>query len=274
VPGTGASGPGGYNPAVQRNRFVVLATGSKGNCAYLATPHAQVLIDCGVGPQKLARLCRSHGINVHDVDAVFITHNHIDHAGGLGALLGRCDPRVYCHEAAAEQLNREVFEASGRTIPDLCEYVDGGFFHRDIDVLPVRVCHDAEPTVMYKFYVCGKRIGVLTDLGSFGATEIEAFGDCDILVLEANHDLGLLKEGPYPEALKARIRSKTGHLSNEQAAQFITGLTRLPAHLMLGHLSEVNNRPELASAAFDRIETGRIPHTVIPQGDQGPPLEL
>jgi len=256
-------------------RFLVLATGSKGNCAYIATPHAQVLVDCGVGPRKLGQLLARHGISPSQIDAVFISHVHSDHTQGLGPLLRRAPARIYCQEGAAAQLAAEVRGVSGIAIPDLKPFANGdGFHHRDVDVLPVRVSHDAEPTVMYKFFAGGRRIGILTDLGSYDERVLGAFRDCDVLLLEANHDLHLLAHGPYPAFLKQRIRGKQGHLSNDQAAQFVTALPALPGRLLLGHLSEVNNRPEVASAAFSRIETGHIPHLVIPQGVCGPLLEL
>ena len=140
--------------------------------------------------------------------------------------------------------------------------------------MPVPVSHDCDPTVAYKFYAGGRKLGVLTDIGTTGAAHAQAFGDCDVLLVEANHCPRMLAQGPYPEPLKARIRSDRGHLSNDQAAQFITGLARLPAHLLLGHLSDTNNRPEVASAALNRVETGFIPHTVIPQRQVGPLVEL
>jgi phosphoribosyl 1,2-cyclic phosphodiesterase len=256
-------------------RFIILATGSKGNCAYLATPHASVLIDCGVGPRKLSKLLREHNIDAHGIDAVFVTHNHSDHTGHLGPLLRHIHPRVYCHAEAEAQLRQETLANSGMAIPDLCPFANGdGFHHRDLDVLPVRVSHDATPTVMYKLYAGRLRVGVLTDLGAYSAEVLRAFSDCDILLLEANHDLQMLARGPYPESLKRRIKGDRGHLSNRQSAEFVVSLPQLPRHLFLGHLSDTNNRPDLASAEFTRIETGAIPHCVLPQSAVGPLVEL
>ena len=258
-----------------RLRFIVLATGSRGNCALIASPHAQVLIDAGIGPRKLAQLLREHGLDMKQIDAILISHNHSDHMGQLGPLLRSTRARVYCHVAAVEQLYSETLALSGLAITDLRTFADSvGFRHRDLDVLPTRVSHDAEPTVMYRIYLGKRSIGVVTDLGTYDKRVLSAFAGCDVLLLEANHCPELLKHGPYPEHLKRRIRSDLGHLSNRQSVEFALSLPVLPPRLFIGHLSEVNNRPELASAAFNRIEIGPIPHRVIAQHECGPLVEL
>jgi len=274
---------------MQGVRFLTLATGSKGNCHVLMTPHAQVLVDCGLGPRLLAKALQSHSIDLKLIDAVFVTHTHTDHVSGLGPLVNRVPVRVYCHEKLAAETNRAIHQgrlsnsgSTPRLFPagtssgyELVPFsTRGGFSHRDLDVLPVPVSHDCSPTIAYKFYVNGFQLGVLTDLGATDSKLTEVFGDCDVLLGEANQCPQMLAQGPYPEFLKARLRSSRGHLSNEQAATFITGLKRLPPNLLLGHVSDVNNRPEVVSAAFERIETGLIPHTVIPQRTVGPMVEL
>lgn len=262
-------------------KFLTLATGSKGNCTFIATPHSQVLIDCGIGIRRLETLLRQHGLDWRTIDAVFVSHLHTDHVSGLATLLKHVPARVYAHRdlepALTLHLRREMAGAKRARYTDfeLAAFngVDG-FYHRDIDVLPVRVSHDCEPTVMYKLHCENRWAGVLTDLGTTDGQVSSAFADCDVLLLEANHCPRLLAEGPYPLMLKRRISGDRGHLSNEQAALFTTGLAQIPRHLLLGHLSDINNTPVAASGAFTRVETGRIPHTVIPQQTCGPLLEL
>jgi phosphoribosyl 1,2-cyclic phosphodiesterase len=128
---------------------------------------------------------------------------------------------------------------------------------------------------MYKLHCGSHTCGVLTDLGATDERLTRLFSDCDVLLLESNHCVTMLHAGRYPEHLKRRIRSELGHLSNDEAAQFSVGLERMPRHLLLGHLSDDNNRPEAASAAFSRIEYGGlIPHTVIPQRTLGALITL
>jgi phosphoribosyl 1,2-cyclic phosphodiesterase len=263
-------------------RFLVLATGSKGNCAWVSTPHSNLLIDCGIGIRALDAILRRHGSSMQEIDAVLITHAHSDHTQGLGTLLKYVPARVYAHQRAAAGLTIQLRRAMARH-DKRASYRDfelstfdmsNGFYHRDVDVLPVAVSHDCDPTVMYKLHTGGRWLGVLTDLGTTTAELTGMFGDCDALLLEANHCPQLLAEGPYPPMLKRRIRGSLGHLSNSQAVEFATGLGRMPRHLLLGHMSDTNNTPQSASDAFTRVETGRFPHTVIPQQTCGPLLEL
>lgn len=251
-------------------RFLVLATGSRGNCAFLGTPHASVLFDCGIPLKYVSGPLREHGIDPEQLDALVISHTHSDHISGVEVLLRRYRLKVYCPRAHVTQIQRLAPPYTDIVPLDAFE----GFSHRDLDILPLQVSHDCSPTYMYKVYASGARIGLLTDLGIPALEHTPIFGDCDCLLLESNHDLRLLAAGRYPEVLKRRIRSEHGHLSNEQAAQFAVGLGSLPRHLLLGHLSDDNNRPELASASFSRIESGHIPHTVIPQRTLGPMIEL
>jgi phosphoribosyl 1,2-cyclic phosphodiesterase len=275
-------------------RFLVLATGSKGNCTYIATPHARVLIDCGIPLRDLAAGLQIHGIDPQQIDALFITHMHSDHIRSVPALLRKLPLRVYCPSAHVHELGVLVRTETGEKVaqallpanddrqeclPHLTEFVpvtpNHGFHYRDLDVLPVPVSHDCSPTVMYKFHCGSHSVGLLTDLGTTDAALGALFADCDALLLESNHCVEMLHRGRYPAHLKRRIRSERGHLSNDESAQFAVGLARMPQHLLLGHLSDDNNTPAAASAAFSRIELGgTIPHTVIPQRTLGPMVEL
>ncbi len=299
-------------------RFISLASGSKGNCYFLASPHAQVLLDCGLGIRALGNLLAGLRIDWRALDAVFITHTHTDHVRGLGALLRHLPGlRVYAHERLAGEVSRIVHSqqaaagrnraagGSGRTgyqpsrwdrdgrnghpaagngngqpaphgLPVYLQTFKSqeGFNFRDLDLLPVEVSHDCEPTVAFKVYAAGARVGLLTDLGTYTDAVRASFNDCDALVLESNHCPELLRTGPYPESLKSRIRSGRGHLSNQQAVEFATGLPRLPGRLMLGHLSEQNNTPAHVTDAFTRVELGPLPHTVLTQHAPGPLVEL
>jgi phosphoribosyl 1,2-cyclic phosphodiesterase len=254
-------------------RFLVLATGSKGNCAYIGSPHSHVLVDCGIPLRDIVTGLRENGIDPRQLDALFITHTHSDHIRSIAVLLKNLPLRIYCPAAHLPEIGAIVRAESPHT-----EFVPvephSGFHHRDLDILPVPVSHDCSPTVMYKFHCAAFSIGLLTDLGATNDLLTALFCDCDVLLLESNHCRDKLLRGRYPEHLKRRIRSELGHLSNDEAAQFAVGLASLPRHLLLGHLSDDNNCPTAASAAFSRIEVGHIPHTVIPQRTRGPLIEL
>lgn len=255
-------------------RFLPLASGSKGNCSLFTTPHATILIDCGIAPRRIFKTMREYGFDPATIDAVLITHTHGDHISDLPNLLKQVQPRIYCHEHVANFLARHC--NSGEAVGQLITTFngDGGFHHRDTDVLPVPVSHDSDPTVAFKIFTGNHKLGVLTDLGNVDEVQRRTFGDCDLLLLEANHCPQLLAQGPYPENLKARIRGSRGHLSNEQACEFVTGLEQMPKHLLLGHLSESNNSPTALATTFERIETGKVPHEILSQGKPGPLMEL
>jgi phosphoribosyl 1,2-cyclic phosphodiesterase len=238
-------------PAV---RFLPVASGSKGNCYYIETPHARVLLDCGVGIRRLGGALRDHGVDLAQLDAVLVTHTHSDHVSGIGALLARRPLTVVVHRRAAPVLDRELRRqglAGGlEAAADVQAFNGEGFPLRDLDLLPVPVSHDSDPTVAFKIWCGGVRLGVLTDLGVWEPQHSALFGDCDALVLESNHCPVMLRNGPYPSFLKARIAGAGGHLSNRQALEFTLGLSRLPRHLFLGHLSDNNNTPAAVSAMF------------------------
>jgi phosphoribosyl 1,2-cyclic phosphodiesterase len=255
-------------PAV---RFLPIASGSKGNCYYIETPHARVLLDCGIGIRRLTGTLRDHGVEVAQLDAVLVTHTHSDHVGGIGALLARQPLAVFVHHRQAGVLDRELRRQG------LAEGLEGaasvhpfngeGFPFRDLDILPVPVSHDCEPTVAFAVWCGGVKLGVLTDLGVWEPEHLALFADCTVLVLESNHCPQMLRSGPYPPFLKARIAGARGHLSNAQALEFTLSLGELPRHLLLGHLSDNNNTPAVVGTVFggmaDRQRTAALEQTSL-----------
>jgi phosphoribosyl 1,2-cyclic phosphodiesterase len=234
-------------------RFLPLASGSRGNCYYIETPHARVLLDCGVSYKFLKAGLAAHGIEPGSLDAVLLTHTHSDHISGIGTLLRKHPLRVFVHARQQLTLDLELRRqglAGGLTSLEVTAFTTDGFPYRDLDILPVPVSHDCDPTVAFKLWHGGQRLGVMTDLGVWEPRHALAFGDCHLLVLESNHCTDMLRRGRYPARLKARIAGQRGHLSNAQALEFTLGLPQLPRHLLLGHLSENNNRPEVASDVF------------------------
>lgn len=238
-------------PAV---RFLPIASGSKGNCYYIETPHARVLLDCGIGIRRLTGTLRDHGVDITQLDAVLITHTHSDHISGLGALLARRPLEICVHHRLAAGLDRDLRKQGlpgGLEEAAAVQTFNGeGFPFRDLDILPVPVSHDCDPTVAFAIWANGVKLGVLTDLGVYEPQHITLFADCQALVLESNHCPELLRAGSYPPFLKSRIAGNKGHLNNGQALRFTLSLPALPQYLLLGHLSDNNNTPGTVVGVF------------------------
>lgn len=222
--------------------FASLGSGSQGNATLVRAGGTAILIDCGFGPRELARRLAPHGLTPGDLDAILITHEHADHIGGAGAVARRFDVPLWMttgtHLAAPPSFGEVPFLGilTGETPITLGA----------LAVHPVTVPHDAREPRQFVIDDGRSRLGVCTDLGSCTAHLLAAFGACDGLLLEFNHDEALLRGGHYPEFLKQRILSDWGHLSNTQAADLLGHLAhaRLKA-FVAAHLSERNNLPAL-----------------------------
>ncbi len=229
-------------------RMCSLSSGSSANSIYVGSGSTNVLIDAGLSGAATQRGLNSFGYSMEDMDAVFITHEHSDHIRGLGVLSRRWKKEVYATAGTIRGIERSS-----------CR-VDPGLFHevrpdeeRDfgsLRVLPIRTSHDAGEPVGYKFRdASGCCMGIMTDLGCFDDYTVESLKGVQALILEANHDVRMLEAGPYPYALKNRIRSEKGHLSNEQCAVLLLKLMEKNPELscvILGHLSQENNYEALA----------------------------
>ncbi len=231
-------------------RFCSLYSGSSGNCLYVGSDTTHVLIDVGVSMKKVVASLLELDVKPEELDAIFITHEHSDHIGGLGVFLRKYGIPVY---------------GTARTLEAVSQYknlgkVDMGLFHgieaeesfglKDIYVKPISIWHDAADPVCYTISDNQKKISIATDLGDFNDHIISELSGADAMLIEANHDIRMLEVGPYPFHLKQRILGKRGHLSNERGGQLVRAL--LNEHIKgiyLGHLSKENNYPELAYEA-------------------------
>jgi phosphoribosyl 1,2-cyclic phosphodiesterase len=224
----------------------VLASGSRGNATYISDGCSAVLIDAGLSGVEIQRRMAANGLDPGSLDAILVSHEHADHIQGVGVLSRRFGLTVCINEGTRQASGRQLGKLK-QVHPFTCGH---SFPIGGLTVHPFSICHDAQDPV--GFTVTGKRtkVGVATDLGiatSVVKTHLKA---CDILVLEANHDAQMLIDGPYPWHLKQRIRSRSGHLSNDDTASLLETLRhdRL-AHVILAHLSEENNTPEKAKRA-------------------------
>ncbi len=226
----------------------VLGSGSSGNCTYIATEQVAILVDLGFGRRGLERRLRQAKLDNRPIDAVLVTHGHLDHIRGVLPFSSQCRVPVYMNEGTRDEA------------PDLQQIVrwegfrsDSSFSIGDLQVESFPVSHDAAEPVGFRFAsngVCGT---LVTDLGELNTTVIDRLSGCDWLVLESNHDEEMLKIGPYPWQVKQRVLSKKGHLSNQELSTFLTHhFDHRASHLFLAHLSRQNNDPQIALESAHR----------------------
>ena len=236
-------------------RFCALASGSTGNAALIATASTRILIDAGLSMRELGRRLATIGETLESIDAIVVTHEHSDHVSGLPVLARSKKVRatIYMTRLTAPSIDW------GGAAPKLETFQAGArFVVGDIAVESFSVPHDALDPVGYAFEACGVRIGVVTDLGYVPESIKYHLRRTDLLMLEANHDLDMLKVGPYPWAVKQRVMSRVGHLSNLSMSDYLAGdLDRSTTYLVLGHLSEQNNHPEIARMVAQQTLEGR-----------------
>jgi phosphoribosyl 1,2-cyclic phosphodiesterase len=222
--------------------FQTLASGSKGNAIVVSSEHTRVLIDVGLTGKELHRRMQLAGMNVEELRGVVVTHEHTDHVRGVGVLSRRYDLSVHLTRGTLENLPRHVGALARTQL-----FRDGhSFAIGDLLVTPFAISHDANDPVGLIIENDGCKLGICTDLGVVTQLVRKRLEGCHGLVLEANHDVDLLLNGPYPWDLKQRIRSRHGHLSNTDSCELLKDLLHdgLQA-VILAHLSETNNRPEL-----------------------------
>ncbi|GAB4248350.1 MAG: MBL fold metallo-hydrolase [Acidobacteriota bacterium] len=223
-------------------RIVVLGSGSSGNCTFIESGRTRLLVDLGFGPRSLARRFREAGLSGARIDAILITHGHTDHVKGIAPFVQRQPAVVYATLGTRE-------EVADLAVLDRIETFHAGetFDIGDLTIETFPIPHDAAEPVGFSIRSNGVRGLIATDVGHLSAALVERTRGCDWLILESNHDVELLKVGPYPWELKRRVLGPWGHLSNTELADFLLedfdGQAR---HLWLAHLSRKNNLPALA----------------------------
>lgn len=229
-------------------RFASLGSGSSGNATLVSHDETYVLIDCGFSLKEAQRRIERLGLCLSRLAAVLVTHEHSDHIKGVPALARKHKVPVYMTPGTYH--SREL-----GSIPELNlihnyqSFTVGG-----LEIQPVAVPHDAREPAQFVFRNGGSALGILTDLGSVTSHVLDAYGGCDALLLEANHDRQMLASGPYPQFLKSRVAGAWGHLSNEQTVALLQQMdTSRLRHLVVGHISRKNNTLDLAQRALATI---------------------
>ncbi len=221
--------------------FISLISGSSGNASFFSDGTTKLLIDCGMSGVKLKESLAAIGETPEDIDALLLTHEHIDHVRGAGVVSRRYGIPVYATQGTHSALDAGKIDESNIKI------VSDAFEIGDIEVRPFEIPHDAAEPVGFTLTARGEKYAVATDMGVMTRTALDSITGSKKIILESNHDLEMLKLGSYPFPLKRRIMGELGHLSNETAAKTALHLVRNGTeHIMLGHLSKENNRPEIA----------------------------
>jgi phosphoribosyl 1,2-cyclic phosphodiesterase len=228
-------------------RFASLGSGSRGNALVVEAGTSRLLLDCGFGLRETVTRLARLGLSPDDLAGVLVSHEHGDHSGGVFRLAQRHRLKIWLTRGTLSAVQHLVGPAVDieLIVGDTPFAVDG------IEVLPYPVPHDAREPVQFVFSDGHSRLGVLTDAGCVTRHIEQCLNGCNALVLECNHDAEMLAAGAYPASLKARIAGRFGHLDNASAAALLAALDLRPLkHVVAAHLSEQNNRPELARHAL------------------------
>ena len=229
-------------------RFASLGSGSGGNATLVDTGSGMLMIDCGFALREVLRRMDQRGLDPAQLVAILVTHEHGDHSKGVGPLSRKYALPVYMTHGTFHGRNWGALPEL-RLIRGYQSFVIG-----ETLINPVPVPHDAREPAQFTFTRAGKKLGVLTDLGSITPHVVEAYRGCDGLLVEANHDVQMLREGPYPLSLQERVASNWGHLNNAQTLSFLTSLDLdCQQKIMVGHISQKNNSLERAKAALAPI---------------------
>lgn len=259
-------------------RFCSLFSSSSGNCTYIGSSQGGILIDIGVSAKKTAEALADIGVDPSQIAAIFVTHEHYDHINGVRVFAQRHGIKVYASEGTLkgmDELGVITPKVQAEVMPQ--NGIEAGGMY----VRAFKTPHDTLESTGYTVVTPdGKRIAVATDIGVVDESVMNAIYGCDLVLLESNHDVRMLQNGPYPYFLKQRILSNTGHLSNENCAKTAVKLMESgTTRFVLGHLSKENNIPQLAFETTHAAMTmagakENIDYILSVAGDHNPVIAL
>ena len=228
-------------------RAIIIGSGSKGNSTLLIGNDKKILIDVGFSYPKMTMHLKEYGLLPKDIDAILITHTHTDHIGGLSTFIKKNNTSVYTNEKMFPELVKVVPEELIKVMDD--EYNIGEF---NIDC--IHTSHDAIGSVGFVITNNNSSLVYVTDTGYINKTYLKKLINKNVYIFESNHDINMLMTGPYPYILKQRVLSDKGHLSNELSGEYLKELIgKDTKKIILAHLSEVNNTPEIALSTVKKI---------------------
>ncbi|MGE5644273.1 MAG: MBL fold metallo-hydrolase [Acidobacteriota bacterium] len=258
----------------------MLASGSSGNSTFIEAGRTRLLVDCGLSRREIGRRLAAIGEDLARIDAILVSHEHSDHVSGLPVITRRADAErrksglsqlpVYMTRLASPAISWEKHQPAIETFQAGSRISIG-----DIEVDTFTIPHDAADPIGFCFRAEGLKIGLATDLGYIPESIKFHLRACHLLILESNHDLEMLKVGPYPWSVKQRVMSRIGHLSNDSVSDFIgSELDGATATLVLGHLSEHNNHPAIARLAASQALARRGLETKLVVAGRAAPTEV
>lgn len=234
--------------------FCSIASGSSGNCYLIASQDTKILLDAGVSGKRITESLIKIGIDPEEISAILITHEHTDHIKGAGIFSRKYDIPIYANHETWHMMRSQIGKVKEDNIKTFL--TKEPFYLGDIQVKSFPIPHDAAEPVGFSFYREETQISIATDLGYMTDVILDEIVHADFLVLEANHDIEMLKMGRYPWYLKKRILGESGHLSNIDAGKVLIHMLERNSkerQVLLAHLSHENNFPEMAYQTIKNI---------------------
>lgn len=247
--------------------FCPLASGSKGNAIFIGTDQTKILIDAGISARQLEKKLAEINVDLSDIDAIVVTHEHTDHINGLGTLGLKMGFPVFANSDTARAIYETLGDAPKFKIFSTGERFEFG----DLEIDPFSIQHDAADPVGFIVRTGSKKIGVCADLGFASSLVTSKLHDCDYLYLEANHQVSMVHSSTRPAVYKQRVLGRLGHLSNDQCAELLEEVMHPNLkHIYLAHLSSECNTPEVAKMVISSMlsEQDANPEVSIAYQDQ------
>ena len=233
-------------------RVIILGSGSKGNSTLLIGNNKKILIDVGFSYPKMLKDLKEYNVSPSDIDAVLITHTHTDHIAGLNTFIKRNHIPVYTNSKMMSELKKYISEED-------MEIVEDNFNIDEFDITCIHTSHDAPGSVGFLINNGKTSLVYVTDTGYINKTYLDKMINKNVYIFESNHDINMLMTGPYPYILKQRVLSDKGHLSNETSGIYLNKLIgKDTKRIILAHLSEINNTPEIAIDTVSKLINKKI----------------